>query len=301
MISTGITKRTEHQKGVVALVALSLVFASMGLFARFLSSDFTVLQQVYLRILMAFIIGIFFFKNNFSFQKLSKISKSEWMLLIFRSALTYLLGVTLFTKAIILAKYSNVSFIGALPIVALLGVLLLKEKMTFKKLMLIFTAVFGVILIAIKDYSNLFIWGQGEFIAFVSTFAFGLSYISRKWHSNLLNNQEISMLTFLIAFVIVFLFSIISGESLPTQGWNSSILIAVILAGLFNVFNLFLTNYGFQKVEAILASNILTLESIFSLFIGIVFYSEFPIAKEIIGGVIILLSVIGMNKVEAIE
>lgn len=296
-----LSTQTDHQKGIVSLVLLSLVFASMGLFARYLSTGFLLLQQVYLRIFAAFLLSLIFFRKDIHFEKLRKISTKEWALLFFRSIAMYVFGVTLFTQAIIVTKYSNVSFIGALPTVALLGIILLKEKLTFHKLVLILSAFIGVILIAVKDYSHLFAWGNGELLAFISTFAFSLSYIGRKWHTSVLNNQEITVLTFLISFIITVLLSLALGQGIPTAGWNWSLFIAVAGAGLFNVINMFLTNYGFQKVEAILASNILTLESVLAIVLGFLFYKEIPIAKELIGGVVITLSVLGMNKVEAEE
>ncbi|MFA6570042.1 MAG: hypothetical protein WCT77_02265 [Bacteroidota bacterium] len=48
--------KTDHQKGVLALIALSLVFASMGLFARYLSAGFVLLQQVYLCLVSSLIV-----------------------------------------------------------------------------------------------------------------------------------------------------------------------------------------------------------------------------------------------------
>ena len=85
---------------------------------------------------------------------------------------------------------------------------------------------------------------------------------------------------------------------MPSTGWTTGLLLAVIGAGSFNVINMFLTNYGFQKIKAILASNILTLESVFAVILGFIFYKEIPIAKELLGGIVIILSVIGMNKME---
>jgi len=293
--------KTEHQKGVLALIVLSLVFASMGLFARYLSTGFVLLQQVYLRVLAAFFLGLIFFRNDLDFSKLRKISGKEWGLLLFRSASMYVFGVTLFTQAIIMTKYSNVSFIGAIPMTALLGAFLLKEKLTVRKLLLIITAFAGVVLIAVRDYTHLFEWGQGEVIALIATFAFSLSYVTRRWHTNLLNNKEITELTFFLSFLMLFATSLVNGEGLPVSGWHIGLVLAVLGAGLFNVINMFLTNYGFQKVEAILASNILTLESVFAIVLGFLFYQEVPIAKELLGGIIITLSVIGMNKVEAKE
>ena len=93
--------------------------------------------------------------------------------------------------------------------------------------------------------------------------------------------------------------SLLSGESMPVNGWGWSILLAVLASGFFNVLNNFLSQYGFQKVEAVHASNILTLESPFAVLIGLFMFSEFPALKELFGGMLIVLSVIFMNKVES--
>jgi drug/metabolite transporter (DMT)-like permease len=51
----------------------------------------------------------------------------------------------------------------------------------------------------------------------------------------------------------------------------------------------------------VLASNILTLESVFALILAFIFYKELPTMKELIGGIIILGSVIGMNQLKEKE
>jgi len=294
-------KISEYRKGVLSLILLSLVFASMGLFARYLSTGFLLFQQVYLRIFAAFILSFIFFRNDIDLGKLKKIGKKEWWLIFFRVIAFYVFGVTLFTQAIILTKYSNVSFIGALPMVAIMGIFLMKEKLTAKKLAFIIMAFLGVILIAISDYSHLFSWGKGELIALISTTTFALSYVARKWHSGLLNNKEITTLMLFLASILLFISSLFLGEGLPIGGWSGGLFVAIIGAGIFNIANLLLTNYGFQKVEAIFASNILSLESVFAIILGLLFYKEIPLARELAGGAIIALSVIGMNWVEGKE
>lgn len=49
---------SEKQKGILALIGLAILYASLGLLARFLSLDFTILQQVYLRIFAAMAIVV---------------------------------------------------------------------------------------------------------------------------------------------------------------------------------------------------------------------------------------------------
>jgi len=291
-------KLTQKQKGVIALVLLALLFASMGVFARYMQTSFTLFQQVYLRVAAALLLSLIFFKNKINLGKILKINSRDWLVLVFRSLMLYVFGVSLFTYGIINAKYSNVSFISALPLTAVFGFILLKEEFTFKKMMYILLAFIGVVFISVTDLNNLFNWGRGEFVTLISVVFFSLSYVGRKWHSKLLNNYEITTLIFLISLIFVFLTSFFMGESLPIYGWSYFLGLVVLFAGLFNVGNLYLTNYGFERVEAVFASNLLTLESLFAIFIGFIFFREVPVMRELVGGALIIFSVIKMNELE---
>jgi len=290
--------KVERQKGIFALILLSFVFASMGLFARYLSTGFLLFQQVYLRMLAALIVGSFVFRNEIKIAHFKKLLIKDWLIILLRAVSYSLFGIILYTQAIILTKYSNVSFISSLPMTAVLGFVLLHEKCNVKKVALIILAFFGVLLISVKDYSHIFNWGAGELFALSSTVFFALSYIARKWQSDILNNKELTVINFFVAFLVVFIASIVKGDGLPVTGWHWELFLVVIGAGIFNILNVYLTNYGLQKVEASLASNILNLETVFAIIFGFLIYKEMPILKELMGGVIITLGVIGMNKLE---
>jgi drug/metabolite transporter (DMT)-like permease len=294
---------TDRQKGIAALVTLALVFASIGLFARYLSTNFSVFQQVYMRVGAALTIALIVFRKELDFSKLKKISKKEWLVLLLRAVSMYVFGVTLFSQAIVLAKYSNVSFIGGLPMTALLGFVLLKERISLWKIVFIVLAMLGVLLIAVQDFTQIWVWGYGEMLALISTFFFALSYVTRRWQTNLLNNKEMTIIVFVLSFVLLFISSLGLGDGLPnpTHGWTIPLILAIMGAGIFNIMNLFLVNYGFDKVEAVLASNILTIESLFAIIIGFIAYGEAPVLKELIGGALIVTSVIAMNEVEKRE
>lgn len=292
-------KKSDREKGIFSLVLLALVFASMGLFARYLATGFLLFQQVYLRMFAALVIGFVVFRKQIDLSKFKKLSIKEWSIIILRAVCYSLFGIILFTQAILITKYANVSFVGAIPMTAILGFILIGEKFTWKKATLVLLAFIGVFLIAVKDYFHLFDWGRGEILTLISTIFFALSYVARKWQSDLLNNKELTVINFLVAFLVVFLVSLVKGDGLPVTGWNWELLLAIAGAGTFNIMNVFLTNYGFQKVEAVLASNILTLESLFAIVLGFIFYKEAPMLKDLIGGVIITISVIAMNKLES--
>ncbi len=270
----------------------------MGLFARYLATSFSTYQQVYLRLAAAFVLSSLAFRTQVDWKKFKKVSKKDWSVILLRAVSYSIFGIVLFTQAIVITKYSNVSFIGSLPMTAILGFILIGETFTLTKLFWILISFIGVIIISVQDYSHLFIWGHGEILTLISTIFFSLSYIARKWQSDFLNNKELTVINFVFAALVVFLVSVFKGEDLPLIGWSWQLLIGIFGAGLFNVFNIYLTNYGFQKVEAVLASNVLTLESFFAVILGFIFYNEIPLVKDLLGGVVILAAVIAMNKVE---
>jgi drug/metabolite transporter (DMT)-like permease len=290
--------KTDRAKGVFALIVLALLFASIGWFTRYLATGFLLFQQVYLRMFAAFLVGYVVLRKQIDTSKYTKLSVKEWLIIAVRAISYSLFGIVLFSQAVLTTTLSNVSFIGSLPMVAILGVVLMHEKLSFKKLFFIALAFIGVLLISVKDYAHIFYWGRGEVLTLISTVFFSLSYVARKWQSNLLNNQELTVVNFLIAFLVVFIVSILKGDGLPISDWHWGLFFAVVAAGIWNIGNVFLTNYGFQKVETILASNILTLEGVFAAVLGFLFFKEVPSVKELFGGLIIALSVIGMNKLE---
>ncbi len=288
---------TEKRKGVIALILLSIVFATMGIFSRYLSTSFELFEQTYLRIGTAFIIGIILFYKKLDFSKLKEVSKKDLSVFIFR-AITLYLGVVLFTESILHANYGNAAFIAALPILPIFGYVFLKEKLSLKIIISILIGFVGMLLIAIPDMSILK-FGYGEMMALLSVAAFDLSYISRRWHSEHLTNIESTVLIFFIGAILLFITSILLGEQLPTVNQFTPFVIGtIIIASLFNIANLYLVSYGFQRLKAGIAGNILTLETVFALLYSIFLFKEIPHVREFVGGFIILLSVWLVNRFE---
>jgi drug/metabolite transporter (DMT)-like permease len=290
-------KLSNKQKGIFTLIGLALTYASFGFFTRYLSVSFGFFQQLYLRILAGLIIGFLIFGKNINFLKFKKITSNEWLLLIFRAVTYYLLGAALYNKAVLLTKISTVAFIGSIPMTAILGFIILKEKVTFKKIFFICLSFIGVVTISINNFSN-FSWGIGEVLALLSCFFASLSIVFRKYQTKLLNNVEITQIQLFIAFIFILIASLTMKEGLPINNWNVNVFLVILLSGLANVLMIFFTNYGFEHVKTSIAANILTLEMFFAVLIGLIIYREIPSIKEVSGGIFILLSVIQMNKLE---
>jgi drug/metabolite transporter, DME family len=288
----------DYLKGIVALFILAFVFASFGIFSRYLNGNFTILQQLYLRISLATIITYIAFHKDIRITKISQIPKKDIKLIIFRAIIIYLCASPLNIEAFLLTKYSNVTFLQAIPTTAILGLLFLQEKFTFNKLFIILLTFIGVLFISVTSFTNLFSFNKGDIFALVSDFFFSLFYVSRKWHTDYLNNKELTFFILLTAAVFQFICSLIIDHKLPVTGWNLSYVLAIVTVSFLVAISMFLINYGFKYVKPLLANNIIALESVVAAFIGFFIYKEILTLNEIIGSLLILVSVPLMNREE---
>ncbi len=290
---------TNRTKGIIALFLLSVIWASFGLPIRYLSNHFALIQQIYLRILPAAVFGTIIFYKDLNIKKFFTMPKKQWLVLIFRCVVLYGFAVIPYTMAYTLTTYSDVSFLGSIPTTAVLGFILLRERITKQKLLWVLVSVAGILLITIKNYHQLFSWSRGDELALFADLFFSLSYIGRKWQSSYLNNKEISVFMLYFGTVFLFLVSLTLKEGIPSVNSFNIITSLVILgAGILNVGSLFFVNYGFEYVEAALASNIVSLESFFAVIYGFVLFKEIPTFQSLIGGLLIIGSVVFLNKEE---
>lgn len=285
---------------ILSLIVLTIVFASMGIFARYLKDDFTIFQQTYLRIGLAALFSLLFFWRAIDFKKIITLPKKEWWLLLLRSFSCYAFAVPFFTIWVIYAKYSNVSFISAFPWLAILGWFVVKEKFYWSEFFFVILAFLGSIIVGMKDFGDLSSIGYGELMAFIGSIGFALSYIARKRQSDALNNKEISFLMLALGSSMVFIISLVIWEWLPSLAWfgKDIVLQSLILTAGLNVANVFLTNYGFKNSPAILADIILSLEGIIALWIGYFLYAEIATFREWFGSLLILIAVIGVSTIK---
>ena len=288
----------EDKKGIVALILLAWVFATMGVFARYLGTSFDLFEQTYLRIGVAFVLGIVIFGRSLSIKKLRTLPRKDVIVLVFRAICLYT-GVVLFTEGILHTKLGNASFVAALPLLPLFGYFLLKESIKLRTILYIIVGFIGISLIGIQDLSQLS-FGYGEMMALLSVIAFDFSYVARRWHSGHLNDKESAVFMFAVGAVFLFISSIVAGEALPTgDQFTPWIIGTLIVAAVFNLLNLYLTNYGFKKVKAAVAGNILTLETVIALGYSVFLFHEVPLLQELLGSALVLLSVYQVNKLES--
>ncbi len=290
---------TERNKGISAILILTILYGLLPLLPRYLDTSFLLLQQVYLRMFFGFVMSLIFFRKHLRIKKILKLPVREWLLLAFRAFIYYFLGVVLYTQALLLTKIGNVAVIGALPMTAILGFIILKERITKEKISLVLLSFVGVLTITIKSTSNLLAFSAGELVALISIIFISLGFISRKWHSEALNDKEIASLLLFFAAIFIFIASIIKGEGLPLNNWHFGIVSALIIGGLLNVGASYFMNYGFARADSVLGGSILALDPIFASFFAFIVYRELLAPKEITGGFLIILSAVMLHRLEA--
>jgi drug/metabolite transporter (DMT)-like permease len=160
----------QRTKGIIALFILAFVFASFGIFIRYLNANFTIFQQLYLRLSLATVLTFCVFYKDIRLKRLFHMPKKDKLLVTMRAAESYLFASTFNIKAFVLAKYSNVTFLEAIPTTAILGLIFLQEKPTRNKFLIIALSFIGVLFIIVKDAHNLFTIGQGEMYALIADF-----------------------------------------------------------------------------------------------------------------------------------
>ncbi|WP_069164359.1 DMT family transporter [Nocardia altamirensis] len=288
-------------RGIGALVLLTASFAMLTVFSRYLDSGFTIAQQVYLRTGIAFLIAIVAFGRWISWRVVLHIGLREWGVIVGRTALLYVFGTTLFAKAATMTTVSNISFIAALPLVSALGLLLRRVRVTAVRVFFVSGSAVGVAILSGLGigFGGAAVSGnEGDLIALVAMVAISLSYLGRDWHSGQLNNYEITALTVGVGTVGVALTSAAQWEGLPQVPAHVSpglLWGAIGVAGVLSVLNVFLMNYAFEHVNPVQGGNLLTLECVWGLLFGLLFFQQVPTWSGIAGGVLIVLCAVGLN------
>ena len=199
------------------------------------------------------------------------------------------------------AKIGSVAAMQVVPTTALLGMVLLHEKVSSKKALLIGLSFFGALTIVLRSPTDLLGLGLGEIASLVSGALFSLTFVLRKKHTGELNNYELALTTLAVGTLGSYLASIfVSGRLLPSQEILTPKLgLLFIIAAALSVLMSLLSSYGFEHVKATTASVILDLELVFGVAFGYLFYREVLSAREGAGCVIIIAAVIAMNRLDS--
>lgn len=289
--------------GLIAIVALAVIFGLTAIFARYLGTSTELFEQWYLRYGIMLLLSFLIFYRYVNFRKFLRLPIKEWGIILFRAAIGSVLAVALYTLAAEQAKIGVVALMQVLPSTALLGILLFHERVSKARAATILLAFLGASTVVVNSLSDLADINMGAVWSLVSGILFSLQFVTRKWHSNKLNDQELTVAIIAAGFAMNYLLSLVLYHRffVPTAQLDVQFILILLVAGCLGVANIFLINYGFKRVSAVIAGNILALELVFGMLFGFVIYHELLSLREIIGGLIILGAVIMTNQLNSRE
>ncbi len=291
----------ESTKWIGVLLICTLFFSLLGVVARYFDAhNFEWFQQVYIRIALASMLMCAIFWKHISFSKYLHLDTKEKVLLVSRGILSYV-WVWLFTYWLLHTTLLNASAIGLFPFTSLFAVIIIGEKLWFKKAVWLGISLFGVYLVW-WHYWDFSIW-EWETYALIWEALFWLAHILRKFHSNTLSNREIAFGMLTIWSVALFFTSLMVWEWLPNLEslLELQLFVLFFITALFNIFVVIFLNYWFSKLSWIVADRVLTIEIIFTFIFWYMFYSEFPNRVEFLWMLIILWSMLWLQKIEYSE
>jgi drug/metabolite transporter (DMT)-like permease len=284
--------------GLLAIFVLALIFGVTAIFARYLSTGTALFEQWYLRYGIMFTLSVIVFHRRVNFRKFLTLPRKEWAIILFRALIGSVLAVALYTLAAEKAKIGIVAFMQVVPSTALFGILLFHERVSKARAATILLAFLGASLVVVNSLHDLLGLNVGALWSLVSGILFGLQLVTRKWHSKALNNQELTVAIIGCGFAMNYLISLVLYHRafVSTTHWSFGFVTVLLVAGCCGVANIFLINYGFEHVSAVIAGNILSLEEVFGALFGYIVYREVLTLRDTIGGLVILAAVIVTNQ-----
>ncbi len=290
-------KQHYTNSGILALIFVSAGFGMMPVLARYLGQGLGLFEQWYLRFAVALIIALVIFRRKIDLRKFRSLARHEWAVLIFRVLAGQIIGLGLFTLASEKADAGIVSFMQVVPVIPLLGVLLVGERFTRNKALITFVSFLGAAVVVVTNVHSLAPLNVGALLSLASAVFYSAMLVTRKWHGDVLNNHEITVAFLALSGLAAYVISVVCDHRfmIPTSHLTWPFAAVVLAAGVLSVPVNFLISYGFEHVSSIIAGNILTLEEVFGPLFGYVFYRQVLNGREIIGGSVILFSVILMN------
>ena len=285
--------------GIIALVLLTVIYGFTAVMARFFSESVGIFEQWYLRFLIALLIMLVVFRKKIKLAKFMQASSTELWLVVVRGFVGFVVAAGLYALSTQLATIGSVSVMQVVPTTALLGVLLLHERVNKKVLSLIGLSFLGAVLVALRNIGDLH-FGLGEIVSLISGALFSLTFVLRKKQTGELNNYELAFGTTVVGFLGNYILAaIFENAAIPDkQVFDSSLGLLFIGAGVLSVAMSLLSSYGFEHVKATTAAVILDMELVFGVVLGYLIYQEILTPIQSVGAAIILFAALCISYLE---
>lgn len=278
-------KNKSYQKGILALLSGSFLFALVTVINRFIPQEIGVFYQLFIKVLM---VSLIFLVMTIFTKSFSVIERTDWPLIIFRGTL-YAVDFAAFFFAVTRLPLGTTLFLfyaGSVTTSFIYGYFILHEHLTKVKVGSLLLAITGLYFIY---SSNLNFQNLAILLAVISGACFGTQTSASKNLTDKYSINQVNLVSYFVAVVTSLIFLVLSQEKIflnvGLAGWLS-----FFIFSLANVGALYLTIYGFKYVEAQKASLILLAEIVFASIIGYIFYHEAQNITTVIGGIFIILA-----------
>ncbi len=286
-------------KAVVLLFITALLWSTGGLLIKMTSCHPLVISGIRCAIAFPFLAFIYYkqLRPKTKKSKTSIDSKTIPLLVLtisdfrfsrvqFAGAVCYCMTVVLFVLATKMTTAANAILLQySAPIyVAVFGIWLLKEKVKYFDWVIIFIALFGILLFFLDKLTLTGLWGN--IIALITGVSFALLIIFMRMQKDSSPLGTVVLGNFMT--VLVCLPFIIRNFPITIDAWIGLILLGVFQLGLAYV----LFSIAIKKVTALQGIMIPLIEPILNPLWVLLFYGEEPGLWSVIGGLIVLGAVV---------
>ena len=286
-----------------ALIIVAAAYSLLSVGARLLAEGFMPMTQVYMRVAFGTLIFAFLAQKQIRWKKFKNISAKDAWILFSMGTIGFSIAVYFVTLGAINAKLVNVSIIFAsVPFFSYLyAFLFLKKKIHAKLIGLLLVSLVGIAIVSTKSFiPRLSSFGIGEWFTLLATATMAWFYVGRKVLSSHLNTSEITVIVMVIASISAFVFALLQGETFEwTAFTNTHVLLGLAIGGAMNALVNPIELFAFKHLDAVVGSQILLLETVFSLLAGYVIYKELVSIPEVVGGLIVIGSVYVANRLSS--
>lgn len=283
-----------------ALVITAAAYALLSVAARLLSEGFQPMTQVYMRVIFGTVLIAIIMRKQLRWKYLTSISAKDLWILFSMGTIGFSIAVYFITMGALNAKLVNVSIIFAsVPFFSYLyAFIFLKKSINPKLIGLLFFSLVGIAMVSTKSLTpRLESFGTGEWFTLLATITMAWFYVGRKVLSTHLNTAEITVVVMAIASITACIFALFRGETFALTAFsNPHVLLGLAIGGTMNALVNPIEIFAFKHLDAVTGSQILLLETVFSLLLGFLLYHEFISMPEIVGGLIVISSVYIANK-----
>ncbi len=266
--------------GFLQIIIASFLFGIIPIFVRY-SENFGVYNLAFYRVfLSALFLGFFFI---FTKNKLTRLKYEKKKMLLFGAIhgfiiLGYFIAIqTLTIASAVLLLYSSSIWI------IIFSYFILKERITSKTYIALIISIIGVFLVLSPE--NLFIKESliGSLSGLLAGIGFGLVYVLSKTFKKY---DKLSLTFWQNLIAIPFIIPLIFIEKPVLNTFNSLIVITI---SVITIFAFILVYKGFGKIKGQQGGIVILLDIFVPIILGLIFFSEIPELKTIVGAIFIIL------------